>query len=209
MNIVASEENIVTHNIFSINIPFFAIFLLFIYYLLDVIPILPCKIQQMMYNNLFYRHVSCILIIVFVVILGESVEKFNFMNVLYKTVIIYVLILTIVKTHYVFFIVIFFLIAVANLISYKRNELTTLYQQKNDLNNIKYVKILNLIIKILFILTLILIVIGIIIYYGQKTYEYKNKFSFIKFIFGIEKCSFTNSKLTIMKSLKYAFTGKI
>ena len=209
MTIIETEENIANNNIFSFNIPFFAIFLLFIYYLLDIIPILPCKIQHMMYSNLFYRHISCILIILFVVILGESVDKFNFINVLSKTAVIYFLILIIVKTHYAFFIIIFFMIAIANLISYKRNELTTLYHQKNNTDSIKYIKILNLIIKILFVITIILIVIGVIIYYGQKRYEFKNKFNFIKFIFGIENCSFTNNKLSIINSIKYAFIGKI
>ena len=124
------EKSTTSNNDYTINIPFFAIFLLFIYYLLDIIPILPCKIQQIMYNNLLYRHVSCIIIIIFVVILGEDVDNFNFFNIIMKTVIIYLMILAIVKTHYIIFIIIFFLIAIANLISYKKNQLIALNEKK-------------------------------------------------------------------------------
>jgi hypothetical protein len=203
------EKSTTSNNDYTINIPFFAIFLLFIYYLLDIIPILPCKIQQIMYNNLLYRHASCIIIIIFVVILGENIDNFNFFNIILKTVIIYLMILAIVKTHYIIFMIIFFLIAIANLISYKRNQLIALNEKKYHNDITKKINIINIIIKSLFIIALILIFVGVIIYYGQKKYEYKNKFNFIKFIFGIKKCSFTNTKISIMNSIKYAFLNKI
>ena len=66
MNYIDSENINTNNNLndYSISIPLFTIFIIFIYYALDIIPLLPCKIQKFYYNNIYYRHISCIMIII-------------------------------------------------------------------------------------------------------------------------------------------------
>jgi len=86
---------------------------------------------------------------------------------------------------------------------------------KNNIEqNVKieqYIKLDYTLIKIkniLIIITLILIFIGFFVYLGQKKYEYKNKFSYIKFLFGTYKCKNTfENDLPILKSIQYLFTA--
>lgn len=83
--------------------------------------------------------------------------------------------------------------------------------KENPKNNIeKYIKLKYKLVKIkniLIIIILILIFIGFFVYLGQKKYEYKNKFSYITFLFGAYKCKNTSENdLAISKSIKYLFT---
>jgi hypothetical protein len=83
--------------------------------------------------------------------------------------------------------------------------------KENPKNNIEqYIKLEYKLVKIkniLIIITLILIFIGFFVYLGQKKYEYKNKFSYTVFLFGVTKCKNTiDNDLSIKKSLQYLFT---
>ena len=139
----------------------------------------------------------------------------------------------IIKTQYKFFVVILILLAIIYLIKIKNDELNQDIKNENTTNlsnksveskilsennekknkkstvekNIKLLYELSIVNKILILITLILVFIGFFIYLGQKKYEYKNKFSYITFLFGSYKCKNTiDNDLPISKSIQYIFT---
>jgi hypothetical protein len=208
MNYIDSENINTNNNLndYSISIPLFTIFIIFIYYALDIIPLLPCKIQKFYYNNIYYRHISCIMIIIFVMILEEPIDKFYIKSILLNALYIYILILLLTNTHYYFFMTIFIIMAITYLVHFKKNQLHKYQIKNNDYSHQNKILYMNKFINIMFIIIIVLIIIGLLTYYGQKKHEYQNKFNIFKFIFGTKTCKFTDTKLSILESLKYAFS---
>jgi Na+/H+ antiporter NhaC len=93
----------------------------------------------------------------------------------------------IIKTDYRFFIAIIILLAVLYLRMLKKYELIAMLDDEDikdpTIDTMIYIN------NIIFISVIVLTIIGFFIYMGKKKYEYKNKFSYINFLFGIYKCT--------------------
>ena len=215
------------------NIPLYSIFILIL--ILSggyTIELIPCRLKKLLTENIFIKHFFCLLTLIFFVSLTESQYSGKKLSqIIFRSILLYIIFMFLIKTDYRFFIIILILLAFIYLIKLKNDEIIqdienekkniiknnslSEDEEKIILTNInfnieKYIKLQNNLYKIkniLIIITLILILFGFIIYLGQKKYEYKDKFSYIVFLFGKSKCKNTIDKnSSILKSLQYLFT---
>jgi len=180
---------------------FFLIIIIFSGYIAQLI---PCTLQNMFNNNIYLKHFLGYLTILFLVqLVDPSYSNNNVIKLLGITFILYFVFIFISKTYYTYFIGIICMLTLKYLLRIHKNYLV---ENKEDKNNINKINNITLIQNIITIIIFILIFIGFLTYMGQKKYQYKNKFSFITFLFGKPDCSFRTNKISAMNSLSYLFS---
>ncbi len=196
---------------FEKKIPIYSIFVLIL--ILSggyIIQLIPCKVQNLLNNNMYIKHLMCFLtLLVFVSITDPANEKVVLYDIFLKTIAVYIIFIFIIKTYYIFFVIILIMLGFSYIITLKVVELRDNNKNKveNEENEDKN-KNIDILIKIrdaLFIFIGILIIIGFLIYLGEKKYEYKNKFSYVTFIFGKPDCNNIKYCESLIDSFKYAF----
>lgn len=146
--------------------------------------LLPCRIRKLSETNLIYKHLIGFLTLLIFVELGEiAEEKEKFSSVIKMTSILYLWFILTTKMYYPLFIIlclVFLIIYILHI--YRKRE----YKNPNKNKNLKNIK------DSLYIFSIIITIIGVIIYYFNKKNEYKNNFNILKFIFGTinHKCNF-------------------
>ncbi len=190
----------------SINnkIPLYAIFIFFlIIFSSSASNLFPCRLSNLLENNIFIKHLIAFLTIIFFVVITVPIPKKELNNILIISVYLYLIFIFLSKTEVEFFIPILILMGIMYILILKKNE----YNEKIKYNNDNIVKNkkdrISIINNFITVIILLLIIIGFILYLGRKKYEYGDKFSYITFIFGKTKCSKSFSKINYKKSLKY------
>jgi hypothetical protein len=194
------------------NIPLYSIFVLILIISAGFIPeLFPCAMQRLLKENIYLKHLFCFLTLTFFVILTDPIKEQPILNVIKKSIILYLIFLFAIKTHYYFFIIIIIISGMLYIsMLHRYNKEKILNEEKN-----KYIKenlkkdVNNIIFRnnILFGIIIFLIIVGFLIYLGQKKVEYKKKFSYITFLFGKHLCGNIYSKeISYWDSIKYAFT---
>jgi hypothetical protein len=170
-----------------------------------IIQLIPCKLQKILDTNIFIKHLFAFLTLIFLVtIVDPNNTSKKLSTIIYTSFLLYIFFIVIIKTHYKFFISIIFVLGIKYLLLLYKNQIQD--ENKNneiELNN----KLQNIVLiqDILFGVVIFLLLIGFLVYYGEKKYEYKNKFNFITFLFGKPNCAYTPQKISIYESLKYVF----
>jgi hypothetical protein len=192
------------------SIPLYSIFILLL--ILSggyIIQLIPCKLQSILNNNIYIKHFFALLTLIFLITLVDPLESKNNLNIiLSKSFILYIFFIFIIKTHYKFFISIMIILGIKYLILLKKNELSDKYEKDKDVNIQKELDNINIIQNVLFFIIIILIIIGFLVYLGQKKYEYKKDFNYFIFLFGKPECNYTIEKISITNSLKHAFNTR-
>ena len=192
------------------KLPLYSIFILFLIISASFITeLFPCKLRKVLSNNIYIKHFFAFLTMIFFVVLTAPIKDNNILTIIQKSFLVYIIFIFTIKTNYKFFITIIILCAILYILIIKKNEIKNNNEnEKNEEEKKKLINLSNNIIlvnNIISITVLILIIIGFLIYYGEKKHEYKKKFNFIIFLFGKPDCSYKNSKITMINSLKYAF----
>jgi hypothetical protein len=170
-----------------------------------IIQLIPCKLQKILDTNVFIKHLFAFLTLIFLVtIVDPNNTSKKLSTIIYTSFLLYIFFIVIIKTHYKFFISIIIVLGIKYLLLLYKNQIQD--ENKNneiELNN----KLQNIVLiqDILFGVVIFLLLIGFLVYYGEKKYEYKNKFNFITFLFGKPNCAYTPQKISIYESLKYVF----
>lgn len=170
-----------------------------------IIQLIPCKLQKILDTNVFIKHLFAFLTLIFLVtIVDPNNTSKKLSTIIYTSFLLYIFFIVIIKTHYKFFISIIFVLGIKYLLLLYKNQIQD--ENKNneiELNN----KLQNIVLiqDILFGVVIFLLLIGFLVYYGEKKHEYKNKFNFITFLFGKPNCAYTPQKISIYESLKYVF----
>lgn len=195
----------------SEKIPLYSIFVLILIISAGYFTeIFPCKLQRLLKNNIYIKHFFAYLTLIFFVVLTTSVKDEQIYIILYKSFILYLLFLLVIKSDYRFFVTIIFLTGFYYLSILKKYEMiNTLSTEKDPIEITKLNTYINYLIyfnNCLFIFIIFIIIIGFLIYLGEKKYEYGNKFNFLTFIFGKLYCSQFEKKISIINALKYSIS---
>jgi hypothetical protein len=216
------------------SISIYSIFILFLIISANYLgELFPCRVQKLLSQNVYLKHIFGYLTLSFFVVLVDPYKKINIYTVFKESFILYILFLFFINTQQYFFLLsIFFLfiIYVLNLkkIEYEENmtqssdkgdKVNKSEKQNNKQDKVKnhviseefnvlekkilYINQLNRILIILFIIT---IIVGFLIYMGEKKLEYKNKFNYITFIFGQSNCRDKTPSIKLTQSLSAAFS---
>jgi len=158
---------------------------------------LGCQTQELLTNNIFVKQIMTFFILYFTIDYSDSSHEHPIKN-LTKALLIYIFFLLFTKmglTATIITFVLLFSIYLSN--SYKKYYETTFKNKKNKTKEDmkEYEKQMNNIHRIQNIMiwsVLIVVLVGFLLYYREKSIEYSNSFDFMKFIFGVVNCKGLN-----------------
>ena len=184
--------------IVSLNekIPIYTIFILILIISAEYLKeLMPCKLDNVLKNNIYVKHFFCFLtLLFFVVITTEPLKDKNLKEIIIKSIVLYVLFILSIKNDYRIFLSVMVLLGLIYIISLKKYELIDLIKKEQNIDIItkkQYENEINTIIlinNILFVIVIILIFIGFLFYMNKKKNQYKDQFHFLTFFFGNIKC---------------------
>lgn len=192
---------------FNDTIPIYAIFLFVIIIFADSAKnIFPCRIVNLIENNLFVKYFIAYLTIVFLVVLTVPIPDKKLSHIMLKSFYLLILFILISKTEVGFFIPILFTTGLMYILILQREE----FKEKlsNSPNKVELENKINNLIKInniVMVLIIIMIIIGVLLYMGRKKYEYKNSFNYLTFFLGKIDCNKSFPNINYQKSIKYIF----
>ncbi len=181
----------------------------------------PCRFQEELKNNIYLKHLFAFMTLFFFVIITAPLEEKPIDHLFGKSILIYIWFLLFIRTSYPFFLLLLGIFIVIYFFVLKKTYYTELYKNKEkDKNNKKDnfenisdqqqknidIDFYDSINHYLLIFSILITILGFFIYLGEVKHLKKNKFNFIKFIFGHPDCGIEPSKLTPLQALNYAFT---
>ena len=160
-----------------------------------MVPLFSCDLQSLIIDNIIIRHMIGFLTLLFFVRLTGP-GKSSFQNIITDSVILYLWFIASTKITSEFLYIVLSLTAVYFILY--------IYETTNESENKKDKKVTeNIELAKYWISRLLglIIIIGVILYYGEKRLEYKKDFDLMTFIFGKVKCKKYTPNYTIMDKL--------
>lgn len=169
----------------------------------------PCRLRYLLENNIYVKHLFGYLTLLFFVSITLNDIGSNVHELISNSFILYLYFILLTKNNKYFFIIICIILAFIYL---AHIEVKLLNEKKNKTENEKYFleiydkrkNKLNLEIILHYILILLL-VLGTLTYMGEKKVEYKDKFNYLTFLLGKQKCKGKSPEIDISNALKNAF----
>jgi Ca2+/Na+ antiporter len=134
---------------------------------------------------MFVKHIFGLFTMIFFVVLSSGIKK-NIFNIVKGSILLYILFILITKCQiYIFYIILLILgiTYIINILKQEENEnnkTESTEEKPTQKKDSFYDNLLN----ILYAFVMILIVLGVIMYMGEKKIEYKNNFDYITFFIG-------------------------
>ena len=154
----------------------------------------PCRIQKFFTNNVFSRHILGFLTLIFFVILDDTDDTFQI--VVAKSVGLYIWFIFVSRMSKNSFILLMIILATIYILSLYKNNNNTSTNAKDNITSA---------INALFILAIITTVGGFLVYLGKKKIEFKKKFNYRDFFFGVKDCNNKSPKISRKDALKAVF----
>ena len=158
----------------------------------------PCRVQKIFNSNMYVKHTLGFLTLLFFVALTipELKEQENFLG---YTTLIYLWFIMMAKCYYTIWFAVFGLVGLLYVMQmYKEKK-----EKKDGEGGSQDLSMLKQVEKGVIVTTFVLTVLGFLVYMGAKKLEYKNKFSYLQFIFGMPSCKGASPKfpgyLTLLK----------
>ena len=206
------------------------IFTIFIFILIisgNFMALVPCKLQDELNENMYVKHLFGLFTMIFFVTLAAPVKDKRISVVALNSFLLYLLFILITKVHVKVFYVIAVLLgttyisvllkqadidkisANASATDVKKNdniEQSNEQSKENpeDVILANQLKIYDSVIFYSYILILLLTIIGVLAYMGEKKLEYKKNFKYVTFFLGKTICKHSSSNIDMIKALRYS-----
>ena len=202
------------------------IFTIFIFILIisgNFMALVPCKLQDELNNNMYVKHLFGLFTMIFFVTLAAPVKDKTISAVTFNSFLLYLLFILITKVHVKLFYVIAGLLgttyiavllkeadldkinANASATDVKNND--TMEQSNKQAEKViltNQIKIYDNVIFYSYIFILLLTIIGVLAYMGEKKIEYKKNFKYVTFFLGKTVCKHSSSNIDMIKALRYS-----
>ena len=184
----------------------------------------PCRFQKALNENMYLKHIFGLLTLNFFVTLTLPDYNSSLYETFRSSSLLYLLFLIIVNIDTTIFYIVMILLGISYLIYLNMNIIQgkiDALQKDKDINETdrdidtsietdpilnKHMEYYQMVSTYINITSIILIIIGFIVYLGKKKYEYKSNFRYIDFLFGHPTCLNKSPQISYMKSIKYAFS---
>lgn len=146
----------------------------------------PCGFQKLFEGNIYSKYILAFFILFVSIILSkeELTKDHNILFVFGISLLLYIWLICMTKMNVYFFITLtIVLFSLFTYVQYHQNNKDE--KNKKEKNKKEY----NIITLTLFILSIVITIIGFLLYYGEKKYEYKNLFSWKIFLFDNTICN--------------------
>ncbi len=197
------------------KIPIYTIFVLILIISANFLAqLFPCRLQKLLNNNIYIKHLFSFLTLLFFVVLTAPLDDKSLQNIFYKSLILYIWFILIMRTDPYIFILLLLVIAIIYILILKENELKADLENQNKQKDNNQEKINKINEQITFIkninqnllyASIILTVIGFILYMGEKKCEYKKNFCYLTFIFGRPSCKNKSPPINYIKAIQCIF----
>ena len=162
-----------------------------------VAQLFPCQVQKLFTENIYYKHFLAFFILFFAIVLTSDKSEKITTTLLLKTFVLYSLFIILTRMDKNFFLLFFVTLCIKFIIINEMTHTSTSKELKDKYDKIN--KALNY--------ALISIgVIGFILYYGEKRYEYGKRFNFLTFLMRKPVCREFIIPTNYRRNLTYAFT---
>lgn len=195
---------------FTSILPIYPIFILLLIissnYLAELF---PCRLQNLLKNNIYFKHLFGFLTLVFFVSISIENIGGDIFELMKNSFILYLYFILLTKNNIYFFLTISIILTIIylahiELMLIKKKEKNTpielafleLYhgnKNKYGLDNLLHHSLL------------IILILGTIVYMGEKKLEYNKNFSYVTFFLGKNICRGKSDKVTFLNALKNAF----
>ena len=184
------------------EIPVWNVFVLFLIIASNYIgELFPCRVQDLLMHNVYLKHlISYLTLVFFVVLTDTALEKKKSNEIFIDSLKLYFVFLLLINCNKIFFTIALSLLGLIYII-----RLIIQDYENGNLNDNYKLQLLNKIKKIIYTIFFIVLVIGFIIYVGEKKIEYKKKFRYLTFIFGKPNCKGKSPNTKLVESFIYAF----
>ena len=146
----------------------------------------PCRVQDLLGQNIYLKHGIAFLTMVFFVVLSDTKTELSFRDLVIQSCKMYIVFLILINCSKTFFMIALVLLAGIYVIQLKKNDFINTHDPSPETQiQIERINQLN---NILLILFFIVIKSGFIIYMGEKKIEYRKEFSYTTFLFGKPSC---------------------
>ena len=165
----------------------------------------PCRIQDSFENNMYAKHFLGYFTLLFFVLftMDEQIRNVNY--ILLGSFILYITFLLLSSTPYYIWFSIFIIAAIIYIFELKKREYNALKNKQNKNQMTNSIDNVNIIQYSLGIINAVLLVLGFLIYMGEKKIEYGKNFHYGMFLFGKPSCRGKTKKTNIFNSLKHSF----
>ena len=195
------------------EIPIWNVFVLFLIIASNYIgELFPCRIQSLLVNNVYLKHFIAFLTLMFFVVLTDSSsQKKKFIVIFTDSIKLYFLWLLLINSDKKFFVLGLILLAILYILQLIKNDYINNKKINEEINeeinnkNKERLSLIKNIEKIIFLIFFIVLVLGFIIYMGEKKIEYKDKFKYITFIFGKPSCRGKSPEVKYLEAFTSAF----
>ena len=178
----------------------------------------PCRIQDLLSKNVFIKHFIGLLTLIFFVNLTDTNLNLKFIELILSSLLLYFLFLLLINNEKNCFLFVTIILGTMYLLQlYKTdilnsnkiddiNEINKIDDENLQKSIINKLHIIDIFQKILFLIFLISLIMGFIVYLGQKKIEYKNKFDYLIFLFGKPSCKNKSPEVNFLTSIKASYT---
>jgi len=164
-------------------------------------PLFPCKLQRIMTNNMYVKHVLGLLTLIFFVELADVSLNMSLGQTFLSSVMLYVwFILTTAMEAKVFMTLVILFALMYSLHIYLEQ-----LDKKATPESIRLTTQLRKVEEYMYYVSIFLTLFGVIAYYGRKKNELGNSFNLTKFFLGKTTCRNTGPKMSVLEGFKKAF----
>ena len=195
-------------------IPLFTIFILVLIISAGYLTqLFPCKLQQLLNENIYMKHLFGFFTLVFFVVLSAPVDEKSIDIIIPQSVLLYLYFMLVTKTNKYVFLLILLLLGITYLIVIKKTELKEDKEDKEEKKEKKERKLgdkidveiqqYDNIIKYIYGVVILLTIFGVMLYMGEKKMEYKKNFNYSVFFLGKPVCNNNVGKTRMLDNLKH------
>ena len=188
------ETNLLSSNLFCI---FIFILIVSANFLAELF---PCRLQYVLRNNMFIKHLFGLFTMIFFVVLSSGIENKSIFNITKNAFLLYILFILITKCQIYAFLVILLLLGISYIV-----HITKQTEIEKDTDTEKKYTVYDNIMYVLYILIIITVIVGVILYMGEKKIEYKKDFNYITFLIGKSLCKGKSPNINMIEAFKTAF----
>jgi Ca2+/Na+ antiporter len=164
-------------------------------------PLFPCKLQRILENNMYVKHILGLLTLIFFVEMTSDIQRSNLWETFGTSFILYLWFVLTTAMEAKVFLVLVVLFAIMYTLTLYREQV----DKKADEDSIRLSANLHKLESGLYYLSIILTAFGVIAYYGRKHAELGSSFSFLKFFIGKTNCKGTSGRMGVFKAFRKAF----
>lgn len=169
----------------------------------------PCRIQDLLKGNMMIKHIFAFLTLLFFAVLVEPYKQTDFNQMLLSTTGFYVVFLMMINSNTTSFVVSLVILGILYILNLRKIALSNKLKEKDEVESSEEIIMaerLELLSQGLIGVFILSTMAGFLVYMGEKKLEYKNKFSYIEFVFGRSSCKPNKTPPSLGESVRAVFT---